>query len=108
MTWSSAPCCTPAARRAGPSPPGETPDLIVRLYDEALSPEKELDIVARSIQRWLPEHTDRPVAILVPDNTRGFKVSEKLRSLGIEPDELLRSTSSTRLAAATLRDVLRY
>src|SRR3990172_3752744 len=92
---------------AQPNPP-ETPDLIVRLYDEALSPEKELDIVARSIQRWLPEHTDRTVAILVPDNTRGFKVSEKLRSLGIEPDELLRSTSSTRLAAAKLRDVLRY
>ncbi len=92
---------------AQPNPP-DTPDLIVRLYDEALSPEKELDIVARSIQRWLPEHRDRTVAILVPDNTRGFKVSEKLRSLGMEPDELLRSTSSTRQAAAKLRDVLRY
>ncbi|HET7087614.1 MAG TPA: ATP-dependent helicase [Anaerolineae bacterium] len=92
---------------AQPNPP-DTPDLIVRLYDEALSPEKELDIVARSIQRWLAEHKDRTVAILVPDNTRGFKVSEKLRSLGMEPDELLRSTSSTRQAAAKLRDVLRY
>ena len=88
--------------------PLDTPDLVVHLHDEALSPEKELDIAARSIQRWLPEHMDRTVAILVPDNTRGFKVSEKLRSIGFEPDELLRSTSSTRQAAAKLRDVLRY
>ena len=88
--------------------PIDAPDSIVHLYNEALSPEKELDIVVKSLARWLPDHKDRTVAILVPDNTRGFKVSEKLREAGLEPDELLRSTSSTRRAAAKLRDVLRY
>ncbi|HEY4691729.1 MAG TPA: ATP-dependent helicase [Anaerolineae bacterium] len=92
---------------AQPNPP-DTSDLIVHLYNEALSPEKELDIVVKSIARWLPEHRDATVAVLVPDNTRGFKVSEKLRTAGIDYDELLRSTSSTRRAAAKLRDVLRY
>ena len=92
---------------AQPNPP-DTSSLIVHLYNEALSPEKELDVVTRSIQRWLPDHTDQTVAVLVPDNTRGFKVSEKLRAAGIEIDELLRSTSSTREAARRLSHVLRY
>ncbi len=92
---------------AQPNPP-DTPDLIVRLHDEAFSPEKELDIVVRSIQRWLPEHRDQTLAVLVPDNTRGFKISEKLRAAGLEIDELLRSTSSTRESARRLSHVLRY
>ena len=88
--------------------PTDTSDLVVRLYNEALSPEKELDIVVRSIERWLPDHKDQTLAVLVPDNTRGFKVSEKLKAAGIEYDELLRSTSSTREAARKLSHVLRY
>ncbi len=92
---------------AQPNPP-DPPDLAVHLYNEALSPEKELDIVTRSIQRWLPEHRDQTVAVLAPDNARGFKVSEKLTAAGIAIDELLRSTTSTREAARRLSHVLRY
>lgn len=88
--------------------PPDAPDHVVHLHPDALSPEKELDLVARSIQRWLPDHLDRTVAVLVPDNTRGFKVSERLRAAGVEIDELLRSTSSTREAARRLSHVLRY
>jgi DNA helicase-2/ATP-dependent DNA helicase PcrA len=114
------PNATVAARafrpqRIEPVPPGDaqpnpldTPELVVRLHDEALSPEKELDLVARSLRRWLPDHGDQTVAVLVPDNMRGFKVSERLRAAGVEIDELLRSTSSTRAAAQRLAHVLRY
>jgi len=92
---------------AQPNPP-DAPDLVVRLHNEALSPEKELEVVARSLQRWLPDHKTHTVAVLVPDNMRGFKVSEKLRASNIEIDELLRSTSSTRESARRLSHVLRY
>jgi len=88
--------------------PIDASDTVVHLYNEALSPEKELDIVAKSIRRWLPEHRDLTVAVLVPDNVRGFKVSERLRAEGLDIDELLRSTSSTREAARKLSHVLRY
>jgi DNA helicase-2/ATP-dependent DNA helicase PcrA len=88
--------------------PIDTPDQVVHLYNEALSPEKELSVVVQSLKRWLPDHRDRTVAILVPDNVRGFKVGEQLKTAGIDYDELLRSTSSTRAAARRLADVLRY
>ncbi|HLF28674.1 MAG TPA: UvrD-helicase domain-containing protein [Anaerolineae bacterium] len=102
-------------QRIYPVPPGDaqpnpadTPDLVVQLYNEALAPEKEIDLVVRSLQRWLPEHKHATVAVLAPDNTRGFKVSERLKAAGIEYDELLRSTASTREATRRLAHVLRY
>ena len=98
-----------------PTPPGDpqpnpidTPDDIVHLYNESLSPERELGIVVKSIARWLPEHPDRTVAVLVPDNQRGFGVAESLKANDIPYDEMLRSTSGTRAAARRLGHVLHY
>ena len=82
--------------------PIDTPDDIVTLYDEALSPEKELDLVVKSIGRWLPQHPDRTCAVLVPDNQRGFKVSEALEAAQLPHDDMLRSTVTTREAARAL------
>ena len=100
-----------------PTPPGDRqpnpPDEESRIYihyqpGTTISPEKELDIVASSLQRWLPDHPDQTVAVLVPENSRGFKLAELLRKRGVEYEELLRSTTATRDAAGALRAVLNY
>jgi DNA helicase-2/ATP-dependent DNA helicase PcrA len=95
---------------AGEAPPNpiDSPDDVVRLYNEALSPERELDLVVKSIARWLPQHPDRTCAILVPDNQRGFKAAEALKANELPYDEMLRSTSGTREAARALGHILRY
>ena len=61
--------------------------------------------------RWksgLPDHRDWTVAVLVPENSRGFKVAEELKERGIEYEELLRSTAATRDAAGRLQAVFDY
>ena len=78
------------------------------LYNKALSPEKELDLVVKSIGRWLPDQPERTCAVLVPDNQRGFKVVEALDAANLPHDDLLRSTSKTRAAAKALGSILRY
>jgi DNA helicase-2/ATP-dependent DNA helicase PcrA len=69
---------------------------------ENVTPEKELHKVATSIERWLPDHQDWTVAVLVPENSRGFKVAEELKERGVPYEELLRSTTATRTAASRL------
>jgi DNA helicase-2/ATP-dependent DNA helicase PcrA len=76
--------------------------------DVNMTPEKELDRVVKSIERWLPEHQDWTVAVLVPENSRGFKVAEELKERGIPYEELLRSTTATRDAAARLQTIFDY
>jgi DNA helicase-2/ATP-dependent DNA helicase PcrA len=88
--------------------PIDAPDDVVTLYNESLSPEKELDLVVKSIARWLPQHQDRTCAVLVPDNQRGFKISEALEAAQLPHDDMLRSTVTTREAARALGHILRY
>ncbi len=103
------------AQHVVPTPPGDPqPNPIdeagdvVTLYNKPLNPDQELDLVVKSIGRWLPDHQDRTVAVLVPDNQRGFKIAEQLKANDIPYEEMLRSTSSTRAAARALSQVLRY
>ncbi|HZY41808.1 MAG TPA: ATP-dependent helicase [Anaerolineae bacterium] len=95
---------------AGELPPNpiDLPDYTVTLYNAALSPEKELELVVKSIGRWLPAHPQSTCAVLVPDNQRGYKVVEALDAANLPHDDLLRSTSKTRAAAKALGIVLRY
>jgi DNA helicase-2/ATP-dependent DNA helicase PcrA len=88
--------------------PGDAPDDVVMLYNETLSPEKELDLVVKSLGRWLPQHPDRTCAVLVPDNQRGYKLSEALETAQLPHDDMLRSTVTTREAAKALGRILRY
>ncbi len=67
--------------------------------------DEELKFVVDSLARWLP---DRTVAVLVPDNMRGYKFVERLRARQIPYEELLNSTTGTRQAARLLHDVLGY
>ncbi len=102
-----------------PNPPIEVCDIALRhRLDEKITPDKELELVISaeefSLVPWLqsldevaPE--DRPtVAILVPENSRGFKVAEMLRRYGVAYEELLRSTTATREAVTLLQTVLDY
>lgn len=86
-----------------PNPPDEKQ---VFLWAESLTPAAELKTVISSIKRWLPQHPDQTLAVLVPRNTRGFEVANLLKQSKIEYVELLRSTSSTREVAASIADLL--
>jgi ATP-dependent DNA helicase UvrD/PcrA len=76
--------------------------------DVNVTPEKEVERVVKSLEKWLPDHTDWTVAVLVPENSRGFKIAEELRERGIAYEELLRSTSATRDAAGRLQGVFDF
>ncbi|MBN1890958.1 MAG: ATP-dependent helicase [Thermoflexales bacterium] len=88
--------------------PADSDELKVVLYHKALTPSQELRLVLDSLARWLGEHPDETVAVLVPDNRRGFKLAEQLKHKGIPYDEMLRSTTSTRQVARSLERTLRF
>lgn len=87
-----------------PNPPDDPPG--VRLIARKYTPEEEVEAVVKSIAKWLPEHLDSTVAVLTPRNQRGVDVIEALKRLNIDFVELLGSTSSTRLAAGRLGDIV--
>ncbi len=89
-----------------PNPPDDPSK--VRIVAQKFSPGEELQAVADSLARWLPEHQDDTVAVLVPRNKRGFEVAGELKKRGLEYVELLRSTMSTREAAGALGNVVNY
>ena len=97
-----------------PTPPGDpqpNPKGLpghVCLVEEKLSPSDELRFVADSVARWLPEHQDQTVAVLVPRNERGFELAEELKKRRVEYLELLRSSRSTRETAGALGNVVSY
>lgn len=93
---------------AQPNPPDAESNLHIHDPQQQISPEKEIELVVKSLRQWLPDNPERTVAVLVPENSRGFKVAEALQSLDIEYEELLRSTTRTRHAATMLLTVLRY
>ena len=95
-----------------PTPPGDpqpnpvdAPEEIF-LFDKKLSPDDEIKAVVSSIRRWLPEHQDQTLAVLVPRNERGGKIVDALRAVGIKSVELLQSSQSTRQNSDILARVL--
>lgn len=90
-----------------PNPPDDPSQ--VHLVAKRFTPQQEIQVVVDSLARWLPEHQDGTVAVLVPRNLRGFEVVDELRRRNIEPVEsLLRSSSSTRFSAGALGNLLKY
>ncbi len=80
----------------------------IRLIPNKLTPAEEIKAVVDSLERWLPDHQDETVAVLVPRNNRGFEVVNALKQRQIEVVEILRSTVSTRVAAGVLGNVVNY
>jgi len=98
-----------------PSPPGDAqpnPDHKsgqVHLYDQSLSPDEELSLIAGSAAKWLKSHPQETAAILVPRNERGKKISAKLRGeFNIEPVELLNTSLATRKTTGAIVRILSY
>ena len=81
----------------------------VRLVLQKYTPEEEIQAVADSLERWLPEHLDWTVAVLAPRNQRAFELVDELRKRKIDyEDSMLRSSSTTRFSAGALANLLNY
>ena len=95
-----------------PTPPGDPqpnpPEdrAAVYIFDRKLTPDAEIKVVVDSLARWLPDNEDKTVAVLTPRNQRGYQIIDSLRAREISYVELLQSTTSTRLAAGALGNVL--
>ena len=111
----------PAASDNDPQPNPATETCWVHIEyqpGQKITPDKELEMVVAgeewSLASWFQElqgvpAADRPtVAVLVPENSRGFKLVELLHKYGIPCKELLRSTTDTRQAVNLLRTALEY
>jgi DNA helicase-2/ATP-dependent DNA helicase PcrA len=94
--------------RGDPQPNPLDKDNSVQLILNKYTPQEELQAVANSLERWLPEHPQQTAAVLVPRNTRGFELVNELKRREIEYVEILASTSSTRAAAGALGNLLNY
>ena len=96
-----------------PVNPPDNPEGI-RLISKRYTPEDEMEAVVKSIKNYLDSFAKTPVeqrptiAVLVPRNTRGVEVVNALRQRGIEPIELISSTTETRAAAGALNYLLSY
>ena len=71
-----------------PNPPDDP--AAVRLITSRFTVEEELEAVVNSLRRWLPDHADDTVAVLVPRNERGEAVANALKAAGIEYVEMLK------------------
>ena len=99
-----------------PTPPGDpqpNPDddpLGIRFYLDGFPPEEEVTEVAASLERWLPDHPDWTVAVLVPRNDRGplpWSRSSARRKIAIL-SSCSTARDATRAAAGALGNILAY
>ncbi|MFZ2096593.1 MAG: ATP-dependent helicase [Anaerolineales bacterium] len=90
-----------------PNPPDDQTYIHISL--QKFTPNAEVQAVAESLARWLPEHPDSTVAVLSPRNVRSFDLVDELRKRKIPyHDDFLRSSSTTRFSAGSLGHILRY
>ena len=93
--------------------PPDNPEAI-KFISTKYTPEQELEAVVKSIKVYVDSFAESPIeeqptiAVLVPRNARGVEVVNALRQRGIEPIELISSTSETRAAAGSLNYLLSY
>ncbi len=80
----------------------------IYLHGKRYAPEEEVNDIVRSLKRWLPKNPDRTVAVLVTDNRRGSNFMKGLQKAGLPAVELLRTSQTTRTAAASLSKVLEW
>jgi len=99
------PLITPApAGDPQPNPPDDPQG--VKLIGRKYNADEEVEALVKSLANWLPEHPEATVAVLVPRNQRGVDLIEALKQRKIDFVELLGSTSSTRLAAGRLGEIV--
>jgi DNA helicase-2/ATP-dependent DNA helicase PcrA len=101
-----------------PNPPDDDCHIELRYRpDDKIAPLAELDYVISGAERPLldfgqdaPQAPQETVAVLVPDNNRGYALAEKLRKdhKDVPFEELLRSSTRTRQSVGRLLSVLDY
>lgn len=102
---------TPYIQPAAPDDPQPNPPpdpAAIRIIPRKYTPEEEIEAVVKSLEKWLPEHPDWTVAVLVPQNRRGVEVAEALKRRGLPFVEIINSTTTTRSAAEALAAVLEW
>jgi DNA helicase II / ATP-dependent DNA helicase PcrA len=87
--------------------PADQPDEI-HFSAQPLKAKNEIRLIAKSVKKWVAEHPDATVAVLVPRNARGVELAEELNNLGVPIKEMLNSSQSTRDAAKIIHDILLY
>jgi len=87
-----------------PNPPDDPEN--VKLIKQKYTSDEEIQAVVRSLESWLPDHSDQTVAVLVPRNTRGAEVVTALKKRDLPCVELLLSSQTTRQTARTLAAAL--
>ncbi|QQS45683.1 MAG: ATP-dependent helicase [Acidobacteriota bacterium] len=97
----------PLIEPAGDNPPDEPSNVLLHV-DRKMSPEEERTFVAQSLREWLPENSDRTVAVLLPTNPTGAEMSKVLAKFQIPYIEVLKTTTSTRQVAGSLYRVAGY
>ncbi len=101
----------PLIRPTPPDDPQPNPaDTLTQIYfsPRRLTPAEEVAEVVKSLARWLPQHQDHTVAVLVPRNRRGFAISNALRAKKLEVHEQLRTRKTTRDTAGALGNIVNY
>jgi DNA helicase-2/ATP-dependent DNA helicase PcrA len=91
-----------------PQPNPQNDKAAIHFVTKRLTAEEETKAVVDSLSKWLPNHQDATVAVLVPRNTRGVEVINALKAKNIECVEFLSSTSNTRAAAGALSNLIAY
>ena len=88
--------------------PQDCPDCI-RLLERQMTPDEEIQFVVDQAEKFLSEHSDKTIAILCPRNQRAFKFVDELKSRKLpHNDNLLQSTSATRLSTGAIANILHY
>ena len=109
----SVPHIQPVPEGYEPVNPPDVPEA-VKFISTKYTPDQELEAVAKSVKNYVDGLAETPIeeqptiAILVPRNQRGVEVVNELRARGIEPIELISSSSETRAAAGSLSHLLAY
>lgn len=98
-----------------PIPPGDPQPLQIddprkiTPYVKALDAEKEVDLIARSLKKWLDENPNDTAAALAPTNFRAEQLVDELKKRGIPyNDSLLRASSTARITVKGFQAVLAY
>lgn len=97
-----------------PPPPGDPQSEnasrpgMVYIHDKPLTPEREVEVVVKSVGEWVDQNPDKTVAILVPRNRRGMRFVEALQKAKIPHLEILKNTQRYRDTVETIESVLDY
>lgn len=102
-----------------PTPPGDpqpnpsSDGAQIHFHVPKMTAQEEIDAVCTSLMGWqqvqneLPEEERETLVVLDLMNERGTQIANALRQQGLDPVEVLHTTTATRLSAGTLTHILR-